>query len=80
MPRIEILSPITGEDAQMFQKCFPIGVIGISSLHGIQTAVVENPRKDTVSRECLRHPEFATKVCLSRDPSHFICKQPFEGD
>ena len=31
-------------------------------------------RKDTVSREVLRHPEFAGMVELSRVRDHFLCK------
>lgn len=29
-------------------------------------------RYDTMSRECLRHPEFKDKVVLKRVPDHFI--------
>lgn len=32
-----------------------------------------DPRKDTVSREVLRHPEFAGCVELGRVRDHFIC-------
>ena len=35
-------------------------------------AVVQNPFKDTVSRECLRHDEFKDKVKLGRVRDHFI--------
>lgn len=35
-------------------------------------AVVINPRKDTVTREVLRHEEFADKVVLSRVHDHFL--------
>jgi DNA-directed RNA polymerase I and III subunit RPAC1 len=34
--------------------------------------VIKNPRKDTVSREVLRHPEFQDLVELSRIRDHFI--------
>jgi len=34
--------------------------------------VVVNPRKDTVSREVLRHPEFEGMVQLGRKRQHFI--------
>jgi DNA-directed RNA polymerase I and III subunit RPAC1 len=37
--------------------------------------VVANARKDTVSREVLRHPEFDGKVKLGRVSDHFLCKQ-----
>jgi DNA-directed RNA polymerase I and III subunit RPAC1 len=69
LPEIQILHPITGPSAKKFQSCFPTGVISISeSGH----AVVSNPRKDTVSREVLRHAEFDGKVKLTRVRDHFI--------
>ncbi|CCK68413.1 DNA-directed RNA polymerase core subunit RPC40 KNAG_0A07600 [Huiozyma naganishii CBS 8797] len=69
LPHINILEPITGESAKRFQACFPQGVIGIDS-EG--KAVVENARKDTVSREVLRYEEFKDKVKLGRVRDHFI--------
>lgn len=69
MPVIDIKEPITGEDAKKFQKCFPSGVIGIDSKG---QAYVQDARKDTVSREVLRHPEFEGKVKLGRKRDHFI--------
>lgn len=74
LPKIEILSPITGDDAYKFQSCFPAGVIEVNILKGVPTASVRNARNDTVSRECLRYPEFSGKVRLSREPGHYICK------
>jgi DNA-directed RNA polymerases I and III subunit RPAC1 len=35
-------------------------------------AVVKDPMRDTVSRECLRHEEFEGKVKLGRIRDHFI--------
>lgn len=69
MPVIEILEPITGSSAGRFQKCFPTGVIGINE-NG--EAYVQDSRKDTVSREVLRHEEFKDKVKLGRKRDHFI--------
>ncbi|CDK29286.1 unnamed protein product [Kuraishia capsulata CBS 1993] len=69
LPQIDIIQPITGTDAQKFQKCFPSGVIGIDSKG---QAFVADPRKDTVSREVLRHDEFNGKVKLGRKRTHFI--------
>lgn len=75
LPDIQILERITGQDALKFQKCFPPGVIDIvTNSNGNQEAVVSNPRKDTVSRECLRHAEFKDKVRLTRVRDHFMCK------
>ncbi|KAK1072404.1 DNA-directed RNA polymerase core subunit rpc40, partial [Friedmanniomyces endolithicus] len=39
---------------------------------GENKAVVADPMKDTVSRECLRHDEFKGKVKLGRVRDHFI--------
>lgn len=70
MPHIEIREPIKGESAQRFQKCFPPGVIGIDE--NANGAFVQDARKDTVSREVLRHDEFAGKVKLGRVRDHFV--------
>ncbi|ORY80391.1 DNA-directed RNA polymerases I and III subunit RPAC1 [Protomyces lactucae-debilis] len=74
MPTITLLEPITGEDAHKFQKCFPKSVIKVKKdpTTGLDTAVVRHPRYDTVSRECLRHPEFKDKVRLGRKRDHFL--------
>lgn len=73
LPKITITEPIINDDAEKFSKCFPVGVVEVESINGVSTAVVKNSRKDTVSRECLRHPEFSQKVVLSREHNHFIC-------
>jgi DNA-directed RNA polymerase I and III subunit RPAC1 len=73
LPKITIKEPIVNEDAVKFSSCFPKGVIEIKNVSGVSTALVKDARKDTVSRECLRHPEFADKVVLSREHNHFIC-------
>lgn len=87
MPTISILKPILGPDAVKFARCFPDGVIGLATVSdaeaavrgsgyegraGEAKAVVRDPMKDTVSRECLRHPEFEGKVRLGRRRDHFI--------
>lgn len=73
LPDIRILKPITGADAIKFQKCFLEGTIEVVDIKGVKTARVLNPRKDTASREALRHPEFKDKVLLTRIRDHFIC-------
>ena len=86
MPTIDIMKPIIGTDAKKFARCFPRGVIKLDTVtaedvekhaelegkEGEQKAVVDNPMNDTVSRECLRHPEFKDKVKLGRIRDHFI--------
>ena len=41
---------------------------------GVKRAKVVNARKDTCSREVLRHEEFKDCVQLNRIRDHFICK------
>ncbi|KAF3927475.1 hypothetical protein ABW21_db0209214 [Orbilia brochopaga] len=73
LPSIRIKQPITGEDADKFVSCFPAGVAEVQTdKKGVNKAVVVNPRKDTVSREVLRHDEFKGKVELGRVRDHFI--------
>lgn len=87
LPTIDIVKPILGPEAKIFARCFPKGVIGLEEVSeqeagmegsgyeghaGEQKAVVRNTFKDTVSRECLRHDEFAGKVKLGRVRDHFI--------
>jgi DNA-directed RNA polymerase I and III subunit RPAC1 len=77
MPEIELLEPIVGDDARRLAECFSPGVIETyEDAHdgGRLKARVKCPRNDTVSRECLRHPEFADKIRLGRTRDHFICK------
>ena len=73
LPQINIVKPIEGESAKRFQKCFPKGVIDIDS-NG--RAFVKDPRRDTVSREVLRHDEFKDKVKLGRVRDHFTVFKP----
>lgn len=74
LPLIKIKEPILGEDARFFQKCFPVGVIGLEKDEaGEDKAVVKDARRDTVSREVLRHDRFKGKVELGRVRDHFIC-------
>lgn len=68
LPVIDIREPITEQLATKFQKCFPLGVIGVTN----GEAHVLDARRDTVSREVLRHPEFEGKVKLGRRRDHFI--------
>lgn len=87
MPTIDIVKPILGDDARKFARCFPKHVIGFEDFTeedaakaggdyvkqvGEKKAVVKNAFNDTVSRECLRHPEFQDKVKLGRVRDHFI--------
>ncbi|GAA6041901.1 hypothetical protein JCM8097_000212 [Rhodosporidiobolus ruineniae] len=68
LPHIQILSSIPPALHPKFQACFPAGVIDISR----GRVEVADARRDTVSREVLRHPEFEGKVKLGRVRDHFI--------
>lgn len=77
LPQITITQPILGAEAKKFARCFPKGVIGYEPSDPEDPsaevkAVVKDPMKDTVSRECLRHDEFKGKVKLGRVRDHFI--------
>ncbi|KAI8879303.1 RNA polymerase 1-1, isoform CRA_b, partial [Backusella circina FSU 941] len=72
LPEITILEPITGQDAEDFKNCFVDGVVDVVHIDGVKTAKVVNARKDTVSREVLRHDKFNGKVRLTRVRDHFI--------
>ncbi|CAA7263088.1 unnamed protein product [Cyclocybe aegerita] len=72
LPYIKITKPIPTHLAEKFQKCFSPGVIKINP-QTQEVSVDENgARKDTVSREVLRHPEFADSVELSRVRDYFL--------
>ncbi|KAE8268202.1 hypothetical protein A4X09_0g4144 [Tilletia walkeri] len=75
LPKITILPPgIPAELVPKFQKCFPPGVIGVRKNRktGKDEAYVADARKDTVSREVLRHKEFEGLVKLDRVRDHFL--------
>jgi len=73
LPHIIIRKPIPSELCDKFAKCFAPGVIDVrENGMGEKEAVVINPRKDTVSREVYRHPEFKEKVELTRIRDFFL--------
>ncbi|KAJ7184397.1 DNA-directed RNA polymerase [Mycena filopes] len=72
LPNIVIKKPIPPHLAEKFQKCFSPGVINIDPRTKKVTVDEENKRKDTVSREVLRHPEFEGHVELSRVRDFFL--------
>ena len=70
LPHIDILKPIPDEHIDKFINCFSKGVMERGGEMGVR---VVSPRKDTVSREVLRHPEFEGHVRLGRVQDHFLC-------
>ncbi|XP_052767078.1 DNA-directed RNA polymerases I and III subunit RPAC1-like [Mya arenaria] len=72
LPEITLLKPVTGELAVKLQKCFSSGVIEIDTVDGEKKARVAHPRKDTCSREVMRHDDLKDCVKLCRVRDHFI--------
>ncbi|TEB37995.1 hypothetical protein FA13DRAFT_1751826 [Coprinellus micaceus] len=79
LPHIKIKKPIPPEYAEKFQKCFSPGVINVNPRTKEASVDEHNVRKDTVSREVLRHPEFADSVELSRVRDFFLFNVESEG-
>jgi len=72
LPEIVLKKPVTGEMAHRLKACFPKGVVKIDSVDGKDVARVANSRRDTCSREVLRHPDLKDCVELTRVKDHFI--------
>lgn len=72
LPEITLLAPVQGVKAEKLQKCFSPDVIEIDIVDGVRTARVAHPRKDTCSREVLRHDDLKDLVRLSKIRDHFI--------
>ncbi|KAI0061967.1 hypothetical protein BV25DRAFT_1826267 [Artomyces pyxidatus] len=71
--------PVPPHLAEKFQKCFSPGVIRVHPTTKEVSVDPENVRKDSVSREVLRHPEFEGCVQLARVRDHFIFNIESEG-
>eukprot|EP00917_Polyrhabdina_sp_WS-2016_P002324 GHVP01005021.1.p1 GENE.GHVP01005021.1~~GHVP01005021.1.p1 ORF type:complete len:290 (+),score=54.32 GHVP01005021.1:1072-1941(+) len=71
-PKIEILNPIENDDAYTLQKCFSKGVIHIERINDIPTAVINNQRLDTGSKNYLRYKEIASKIKYGKFQNHYI--------
>lgn len=74
LPHIKITKPIPPHLAEEFQKCFSPGVIRIDPRTKEATVDPQGVRKDSVTREVFRHPEFAESVELSRVRDYILCK------
>lgn len=73
LPTVKLHKPIPSKDVELFKSCFAPGVVDVSEDgKGNKVAHYVNPRKDTVSREVLRHKEFDGIVELGRIRDHFI--------
>ncbi|KAJ7491189.1 DNA-directed RNA polymerase [Mycena latifolia] len=72
LPNIVIKKTIPPHLAEKFQKCFSPDVIRVDPRTKAVSVDEKNKRKDTVSREVLRHPEFEGYVELSRVRDFFL--------
>ena len=68
------LKPVPPEFATKFQNCFAPGVIQVDPRTKAVSVNEKNMRKDNVSREVLRHPEFEGCVELKRVRDFFLCQ------
>jgi DNA-directed RNA polymerases I and III subunit RPAC1 len=66
--------PVPAHLATKFQNCFAQGVIRIDPRTSQVSVDEKGMRKDTVSREVLRHPEFEGCVALKRVRDFFLCE------
>ena len=66
--------PVPPYLAQKFQQCFAPGVIRVDPRTNQVSVDEKNMRRDTVSREVLRHPEFQGCVELKRVRDFFLCE------
>lgn len=73
LPHITLLGDVPPEHIDHFIKCFSPGVIEDYYEGGVRKVRVKDARKDTVSREALRHKKFEGLVELGRVRDHFIC-------
>lgn len=75
LPVIQIKEEIPSHLCDDFAKCFSPGVMKVTrDSAGTCSVQVEDARKDTLSREVLRHAEFRDRVNLGRKRDHYICK------
>ncbi|XP_022097300.1 DNA-directed RNA polymerases I and III subunit RPAC1-like isoform X1 [Acanthaster planci] len=72
LPEIILTRPVEGEQADRLAQCFSPGVIEVKEINGVRQAVVAHPRRDTCSREVLRHEDLKDCVKLNRVRNHFI--------
>ena len=66
--------PVPAHLAEKFKNCFSQGVIKIDPR--TKQVSVNEARRETMSREVYRHPEFEGCVQLARVRDHFLC-EPF---
>jgi hypothetical protein len=70
LPEVQLTREVRGAQAQLLQRCFSPGVVGIDASG---CAFVQGARYDTCSRNVFRHDEIKDAVVMSRVRDHFIC-------
>ncbi|KDQ56249.1 hypothetical protein JAAARDRAFT_59156 [Jaapia argillacea MUCL 33604] len=71
--------PVPPHLAEKFRKCFSPGVIEVDPITKAVSINEEQMRKETMSREVLRHPEFEGCVELKRVRDYFLFHIESEG-
>ncbi|THH18339.1 hypothetical protein EW146_g2644 [Bondarzewia mesenterica] len=71
--------PVPPQYAEKFQKCFSPDVINVDPVTKAVSVDEHGARKESMSREVLRHPEFEGCVQLARVRDHFIFNIESEG-
>ncbi|KAG8708721.1 DNA-directed RNA polymerase core subunit rpc40 [Ceratobasidium sp. 394] len=80
MPHIVFRQQIPPELCDKFVKCFAPGVLAVElDAQGQKRVVVKDMRKDTVSREVLRHKEFDGMIQLTRIRDFFMFRVESSG-
>ncbi|KAF8756827.1 EXOIII protein, partial [Rhizoctonia solani] len=73
MPHVIFRQPIPPHLCDKFVSCFPSGVFAVEQgANGQKKVVAKDMRKDTVSREVLRHKEFEGMIELTRIRDFFM--------
>lgn len=75
LPEIQLVKKVTGEAADILQKCFSPGVIEVKvNDDNEKEAYVADSRYDSGSRIIFRHEDLKDSVKMTRVRDHFICK------
>ncbi|GLV33274.1 RNA polymerase I and III subunit C [Carabus blaptoides fortunei] len=73
LPDIKLTREVEGEQAELLQRTFSPGVIGLKrTADGRKIAVVNNSRYDTSSRNVFRYDELKDSVVMTKIRDHFI--------
>jgi len=71
VPKINFKEDIYGEEAEKIMEKCPTGVFNIEDIGGKKKLIVQDERKCSTCRECLRDTE--DKVILTKAKNHYEC-------